>query len=141
MLAFAWYEPVYYKVNDLCFPSETVKKCGHFVGITKNIEHIMTFKILTDDTRKGIARSNVQTTLDESMQNKQVDPLQLKDIFSGPEFESSVIYNHYNDHFCASLDGEGAFSCDFSGNSSDEKDLPNNTITDCPKYIKVNWSN
>ena len=59
LLAFAWYEPVYYKVDDSSFPSDTVEKRGRFVGVAENVGHIMTFRILTDDTRKIIPRSNV----------------------------------------------------------------------------------
>ena len=55
MLAFAWYEPVYYMVDDSSFPSETVEKRGRFVGIAENVGHLMTFKILTDDTRTVIS--------------------------------------------------------------------------------------
>ena len=59
LLAFAWYEPVYYKVDDSSFPSDTVEKYGRFVGVAENVGHIMTFRILTDDTWKIIPRSNV----------------------------------------------------------------------------------
>ena len=95
----------------------------------------MTFKILTDDSRKVIARSNVRTALDESTQNKRVDPLQLEDIYTAPDPESPVIYDRYNDDLCASEDGEDA-SADFSCDSSDETDQPNDTITDSSRVYR-----
>lgn len=84
MLAFAWFVPIYNKVNNSSFPSNTVKKCGHFADIAKNVGHIMTFKILTDNTCKVILKSNVQSTLDETARNKELDASKIKDIFSGP---------------------------------------------------------
>ena len=76
ILAFKWWEPVYYKVDDSDFPSETRKLRGHFVGISKHVGHAMTFKILTDDTQKIIHRSNVCSALDPNESNLCVDPIQ-----------------------------------------------------------------
>ena len=111
MLAFAWYEPVYYKVDDSSFPSETFEKRGRFVGIAENVGHLMTFMILTNDTRKVISRSGVQTALDDTSRNKRLDPLSLDDVFTGPDPDNPVIYNRYNDKFVAE-DGEDDSSSD-----------------------------
>ena len=58
------YEPVYYKRNNTNFPSYTREKKGRFVGTAENIGHAMTYKILTDDTRKIICRSDIRSALD-----------------------------------------------------------------------------
>ena len=50
LLRFHWWQPVYYKVDDSNFPSDTTEKSGRFVGIAENVGHAMTYKILTDDT-------------------------------------------------------------------------------------------
>jgi hypothetical protein len=54
LLCFHFWEPVYYKLGDSDFPSDSREKRGHFVGISESIGHAMTFKILTDDTLKVI---------------------------------------------------------------------------------------
>ena len=42
------------------FPGTSEDKRGHYVGISKNIAHAMTF-IISDDTNKRIQRSVVQS--------------------------------------------------------------------------------
>jgi hypothetical protein len=59
LLRFQFWEPVYYKLDDSTFPSESREKLGRFICIAKNVGHFMTFKILTDDTKKIIFCSNV----------------------------------------------------------------------------------
>ena len=59
LLRFEWYEPVFYSNEDSGFPSESGEKLGRFVGIEENVGHVMTFKILTEDTNKVINRSAV----------------------------------------------------------------------------------
>jgi hypothetical protein len=54
LLCFHFWEPVYYKLDDSDFPSDSREKRGHFVGISESVRHAMTFKILTDDTLKVI---------------------------------------------------------------------------------------
>jgi hypothetical protein len=49
-----FWEPVYYKLDNSDFPSDSSEKRGHFVGISESFRHTMTFKILTDDTLKVI---------------------------------------------------------------------------------------
>jgi hypothetical protein len=50
LLRFYWWQNVYYKVDDSDFPSDSLEKLGHFVGIAEHVGHAMTYKILTDDT-------------------------------------------------------------------------------------------
>jgi hypothetical protein len=60
LLQFRWYEPVYYKIDDSDFPydsdfpSDSREKRGQWVGIAENVRHALTFKILSDDTKKII---------------------------------------------------------------------------------------
>jgi hypothetical protein len=48
LLRFYWWEPVYFKVDDAPFPSTSHEEHGHFVGISNNVGHAMTYKILCD---------------------------------------------------------------------------------------------
>jgi hypothetical protein len=75
LLRFSWYQPVYYKVDDSDFLSETREERGHFVGIAENVGHAMTFKILTDNTNKFINRSNVRSARLPLEYNLRLDPL------------------------------------------------------------------
>jgi hypothetical protein len=69
LLCFHFQEPVYYKVDDSDFPSDTREKCGHFVGISETVGHAMIFKILTDDMLKVIHQSNVRSALNSHTKN------------------------------------------------------------------------
>ena len=75
LLCFSWFEPVYYRYDDSDFPSDTREGRGRFVGFAENVGHVMTFKILTDDTRKVIARSHVRSALNPNERNLRLDPL------------------------------------------------------------------
>ena len=74
LLRFAWWDPVYYMMDDSSFPSDSRERRGRFVGISEHVGHAMTYMILTDDINKIIHRSNVRTALDSTTQNKRVDP-------------------------------------------------------------------
>jgi hypothetical protein len=76
LLCFHFWEPVYYKLDDSDFPSDSREKRGHFVGISESVGHAMTFKILTDDTLKVIHRSNVRSALNPHAKNLRLDPLE-----------------------------------------------------------------
>mmetsp|Transcript_22842 Transcript_22842/g.34620 ORF Transcript_22842/g.34620 Transcript_22842/m.34620 type:complete len:658 (+) Transcript_22842:2551-4524(+) len=73
LLRFFWYQPVYYKLDDSNFPSESPELRGRFVGISETVGHAMTYKILTDDTKKIIHRSNVRSALDADSANLKAD--------------------------------------------------------------------
>jgi hypothetical protein len=75
LLAFQWYEPVYYKMDESGFPSESPELTGRFVGISEHVGHAMTFKVLTDDTHKVIHRSAIRSALDPKERNLRVDLL------------------------------------------------------------------
>jgi hypothetical protein len=80
LLCFHFWKPVYYKLDNSDFPSDSREKRGHFVGISKSVGHAMTFKILTDATLKVIHQSNVRLALDPHTKNLQLDPLEPDDI-------------------------------------------------------------
>jgi hypothetical protein len=76
LLCFHFWEPVYYKLDNSDFLSDSREKRGHFVGISESVRHAMTFKILMDDTLKVIHRSNVRLALNPHAKNLQLDPLE-----------------------------------------------------------------
>ena len=73
MLAFTFWEEVYYMVDDSSFPSDNTEKKGRFVGIAENVGHIMTFKILDDKLQVIVNRSSVRSALDDNARNKVLD--------------------------------------------------------------------
>jgi hypothetical protein len=75
LLRFHWWEPVYYKVDDSDFPSDSREESGHFVGISEHVGHAMTYKILADKTNKVVHRSNVRSALPGKARNLRIDPL------------------------------------------------------------------
>jgi hypothetical protein len=80
LYCFHFWEPVYYKLDDSDFLSDSREKCGHFVGISESVGLAMTFKILTDDTLKVIHQSNVRLAHNPHAKNLQLDPLEPGDI-------------------------------------------------------------
>jgi hypothetical protein len=76
LLCFHFWEPVYYKLDNIDFLSYSREKCGHFIGISESVRHDMTFKIMMDDTLKVIHRSNVRSALNLHAKNLQLDPLE-----------------------------------------------------------------
>jgi hypothetical protein len=75
MLYFSFYKPVYYLVDKTTFLPEIKELCGRWVGVSENVGHFMTYKILTDDTRQIIHRSNIRSAADPNARNLCLDPL------------------------------------------------------------------
>jgi hypothetical protein len=75
LLRFYWWEPVYFKVDDAPFPSTSREERGHFVGLSHNVGHAMTYKILCDKSLKVLHRSNVRSANNPSDPNLRLDPL------------------------------------------------------------------
>ena len=77
LLHFAFWEPVYYKVDqsepDSCFPSNSNEKLGHWVGFAEDKCDQFTWKILTDDTQKVLIWSSVCSAIHTST-NKRLAP-------------------------------------------------------------------
>jgi hypothetical protein len=71
-------EPVYYLVDETTFPSESKELHGRWVGVSKNVGHFMTYKILMDDTRRIIHRSNIRSAADPNARNLRLDQLNDK---------------------------------------------------------------
>jgi hypothetical protein len=70
LLYFLFYKLVYYLVDETTFPSESKELRGRWVGVSKNVGHFMTYKILTDDTRQIIHRSNIRLAADPNARNE-----------------------------------------------------------------------
>jgi hypothetical protein len=78
MLYFSFYEPVYYLVDETTFPSKSKELRGRWVGVSENVGHFMTYKILTDDTRQIIHHSNIRSAADPNARNLRLEPLNDK---------------------------------------------------------------
>ena len=70
LLAFWWYQPVYYQSYDKGFPSKTNEKLGRWVGVAENKGDLMTFWIMDETTRMVVARSNVRPVSDVDPNNR-----------------------------------------------------------------------
>jgi hypothetical protein len=75
MLYFSFYKPVYYLVDETAFPSESKELRGRSVGVSENVGHFMTYKILMDDTGWIIHHSNIRSAADPNVRNLRLDPL------------------------------------------------------------------
>ncbi len=73
LLYFTFYQLVYYHMDDTPFCSDSHEHCGCWVGVSETIHNLMTFKILTDDTKKIIHHSNIHSACDPSSQNLWMD--------------------------------------------------------------------
>ncbi len=89
LLRFYFWQEVYYKVDDSDFPSDSREAKGNFVGISENVGHAMTFKILTQDTKKVIHRSNLRPVSSKDP-NLRVDLLSGEDLPKDPVLKSRI---------------------------------------------------
>jgi hypothetical protein len=60
LLRFHFWQKVYYKREENTFPSESKEGVGHIVGISEHVGPMMTWKVLTIDTRKVLYRSQIR---------------------------------------------------------------------------------
>jgi len=58
-LQFHWWQKVLYLHDNYQFPSGTCEGIGRFVGFANHVGDVLTYHILTDDTKQVIARSTV----------------------------------------------------------------------------------
>ena len=79
LLRFHFWEEVYYKLDDSDFPSESRELKGNIVGIAEHVGHLMTYKVLTQDTNTVIYRSNLRPVL-PGTRNKRLDLLSGEDL-------------------------------------------------------------
>ena len=91
LLAFRWWEPVYYSTNN-GFPSTSPEKTGRWVGVADHQGDALTYLILTDDTNQVLARSSVRSALDPTNPNLRAEaPFSTTDLISdGGELEPST---------------------------------------------------
>jgi hypothetical protein len=75
ILRSGWWEPVYYKLDDSNFPSESPELPGRMVGFSETVGHAMTYNILTEDSQNIIHRANVRTALDIDVPNARTGDL------------------------------------------------------------------
>ena len=69
ILHFRWFDWVYYLDDDGGFPSQSKEKLGRFVGVAENIGDVLTWLILTDDTKRVIPRSAVRSASQTKQNN------------------------------------------------------------------------
>jgi hypothetical protein len=57
LLRFHFWQPVYYKLSESSFPSESKEALGHVVGISEHCGHALTYKVLSSESDVIIYRS------------------------------------------------------------------------------------
>ena len=67
MLAFHWFQPVYFHNPNTPFPSTTHERSGRIVGFAEHQGDALTFLILDDETLQVIARSELRPVTDTSV--------------------------------------------------------------------------
>ena len=60
LLRFHFWQKVYYKATEDAFPSESKEAVGHIVGISEHVGPMMTWKVLSSDTKKILYRSQIR---------------------------------------------------------------------------------
>jgi hypothetical protein len=73
LIAFRWYEPVYYKNYSPAFPSNSNECLGNIVGFAEQKGDSLTFLILDSLTSKVIARSELRSALTKSGPNLRAE--------------------------------------------------------------------
>jgi hypothetical protein len=77
-MLFEFYDEVYFKHpadasdDNTSYPARLTEKKGYFVGFSKHVGRALTYKILTNDTRKVLHRSVICRASDQ--RNLQIDP-------------------------------------------------------------------
>ena len=104
LLQFQFWEPVYFATGDALkydgktpFPSGIAEAKGRFVGFAESVGDVLTYKVLSDDTKKIIYRSYVRSAVTESERNLRLDsasgetttskPIEIVKARSNPEVE------------------------------------------------------
>ena len=90
LLRFHWWEPVYFKVDDSPFPLGSRGEHGHFVGISNNVGHAMTYKILCNKTLTVLHRANLWSADNTSDPNLRLDPLDWENLPHSSRIVKSV---------------------------------------------------
>ena len=78
LLHFSFYEPVYYRIDssdpDLNFQSSSNEKKGYWLGFADNQGDCLTWRILTEDTHMIIIRSDIQSALRTTTNQRLASP-------------------------------------------------------------------
>ena len=82
LLRFNFWEPVFFNTEDASFPRESSEEGGCFAGISENVDHDVTFKILNSSTNKIINSSNVRSTSDKESHNLRANPLTSPEVIT-----------------------------------------------------------
>ena len=80
MLRLYFWKPVYFNEDDMSLPSDTTEVRGRFVGISENVVHDMTVKILNSYTKKIINRSVARPADDAKLPNLRAEPLTYPEV-------------------------------------------------------------
>ena len=96
LLRFHFYEEVYHKVDDSNFPSGSPEAIGYMIGIAEHVGHQLTHRILTKDTKRILARSEVRPT--KLGQNKRLDFISGEDFVGGQKIKTFVRSTLDNEH-------------------------------------------
>ncbi len=75
LLRFYWWEPVYYRVDESSFPSDSREERGRFVGVSSNVGHRLTFKVLCDRSARVLHRSSLRSASTTTDPNLRLDPI------------------------------------------------------------------
>ena len=94
LLAFRWWEPVYYAQHDT-FPNPK-EMTGRIVGVAEHQGDAMTWLVLDDKSQKVLARSAVRTALDPNSPNLRADFMSDSGEFSThkPIISTSDVIGH-----------------------------------------------
>lgn len=79
LLRFHFWQEVYYKLDDGNFPSDSPEQKGNIVGIAEHVGHYLTYKVLTQDSRRVLHRANLRPATSEAP-NKRMDLLSGEDL-------------------------------------------------------------
>ena len=90
LLRFHFWQPVYFKLDDSSFPSDSTEETGRFVGISENVGHYMAFSILITTTNKVINISSVRPAGDPASPNLRLDPLTTPEIVKSRHLPSTL---------------------------------------------------
>ena len=61
LLRFAFYERIYYKMEEPAFPSDSPEALGYIVGIAEHVGHALTYQILNPETNKILYWSEIRS--------------------------------------------------------------------------------
>ena len=71
LTAFSWLEPVYFKLDDSSFPSQSLELLGFWAGLADHVGHDMTFLVWHPKTNKILPRSTLRSALTPHLLNEK----------------------------------------------------------------------